>query len=72
MLYKKPSLVGATSTGSCLRRLPAIQVDRLLMVADIWCPATVDQTVQMIRATSTASQGLEIARSTGYRRKSTA
>ena len=72
MLYTKPSLVRAISTGSCLRRLPAIQVDGLLMVADIWCPATADETVTKIRAASTVLQGLEIARNAGYRRKTTA
>ena len=72
MLEEKPSLVRATTVRRGLSRVPAVQIDGLLMTSEIWCPAPLHEAVARVSAATTVRQGLEIARNLGYGRKSVA
>lgn len=62
---EKPSLVLPW-----LKRIPAVQIGAILMLSETWCPAPVDDMVAKVKRAPTVRAGLEIARSTGYGRKS--
>lgn len=66
MLDQRPSLVRATTRREGLKRVSAVQIDGLVMMPSVWCPAPVDQTVVQVRAATTVRQGLAVARSLGY------
>jgi len=72
MLEEKPSFVSATSTRLGFTKRPAVQIGGLVMTSEIWCPAPANKVVAEVRAASTVRQGLEIARTLGYGRKSAA
>ena len=47
-----------------------MQIGAILMLSETWCPAPVDDMVAKVKRAPTVRAGLEIARSTGYGRKS--